>query len=307
LKRNLLTLSVFLFCIVLNAQERPNWIEKLPLQPGIYYFMGYGQGFTLGSARKAGINNAIRSVEISSLSLPNDFYLALLSDFEVIGYFEKNGDGQPPILNENEMPAFSSLKIDFANRTSEDIEITMIEEYNNVLQNGNYEYYVLLSTSRDDLNKLKDDIFSPFRERIMDGSLDRAIYSAANRITANIPNNISIVTVATGALGSSVLENFILEDLTTYLVRSPSLHVFDRKNLDDIRNEQNFQMSGEVDDNAIIAIGHFVGAEVVVTINITEMNRQKRLHVKVLEVKTAKLLFQVSEDFDFTFGRRDGI
>ena len=62
--------------------------------------------------------------------------------------------------------------------------------------------------------------------------------------------------------------------------------------MDIIRGEQNFQMTGEADDNSILSIGHMLGAGVVITGRIDE---DGKLRLKVLDVKTAKILAMSSE------------
>lgn len=101
------------------------------------------------------------------------------------------------------------------------------------------------------------------------------------------------------------LEEFILEELITYLLRSPNLYVLDRGSFDDIRREQNFQLSGEVSDDAIISIGNFLGADAVITVNITGMELQRTLHIKAIDVKTARLLVQTSQGFEWRFNQWD--
>jgi hypothetical protein len=52
-------------------------------------------------------------------------------------------------------------------------------------------------------------------------------------------------------------------------------------------------MTGEVDDNSIISIGHILGAGVVITGSIDGVGN--RLRLKVLDVKTARILAMSSE------------
>ena len=66
----------------------------------------------------------------------------------------------------------------------------------------------------------------------------------------------------------------------------------DRRSLEAIYMERNFQLSGYVDDDTIVSIGNFLGADVVITGSITGENDFRRLRVKALDVKTARLLIQ---------------
>jgi TolB-like protein len=52
-------------------------------------------------------------------------------------------------------------------------------------------------------------------------------------------------------------------------------------------------MTGEVDDNSILSIGHLLGAGVVITGSIAEDG--DRLRLKALDVRTAKIAAMSSE------------
>ncbi|MDR3019317.1 MAG: CsgG/HfaB family protein, partial [Treponema sp.] len=64
----------------------------------------------------------------------------------------------------------------------------------------------------------------------------------------------------------------------------------DRKDIDKVLAEQNFQMSGHVDDDSALSIGKFLGATVVITGSINVLGAQKRLVLKALDVQTAEIL-----------------
>jgi len=307
MKRLIFLLLVTLYCNVLNSQERPSWIENIPRDSSeIKYFFGYGQGTTIGNARKNSVNNAIKNIEIDSIALLNDRYLdyqlSVVFNFEV--YFKFNDKNE--IENKNEIPPFSGFRFQYGHYNT-NIEINLVKEYSNLLNNGNYEYYMLLSISNIDLIRLKNNLLGNYTAFANDRSLDRAIYNAANILIANLPKNISVVTVATGDTGLVILEEYIMEEMITYLLRTPNIYVLDRRSLDDIRREQQFQLSGDVDDNAIVSIGNFLGADSVITVNITGIQRQSTLHIKVIDVKTARLLVQTSRDFEWQFDEGDGL
>ena len=49
-------------------------------------------------------------------------------------------------------------------------------------------------------------------------------------------------------------------------------------------------MSGFVDDDAFVSIGKFIGANVVITGNITGTGSQKRLVIKAIDMLTSTIL-----------------
>lgn len=122
--------------------------------------------------------------------------------------------------------------------------------------------------------------------------IDDIIVKSFDIISKNIPEGtiVAVVNITSGDIKNS---EYIIDELTLLFVNSGRYDVVDRVSLNIIRNEQNFQMTGEVDDNSIISIGHILGAGVVITGNLDEEGN--RLRLKVLDVKTARILAMSSE------------
>jgi hypothetical protein len=68
--------------------------------------------------------------------------------------------------------------------------------------------------------------------------------------------------------------------------------VVDRQQLDLIRAEQNFQYSGEVDDNDALAIGKFFGAQTIVSGRVSQVAERYRFTIRALEVQSARVQAQ---------------
>jgi hypothetical protein len=122
--------------------------------------------------------------------------------------------------------------------------------------------------------------------------MDGIIAKSFDTISKNIPERtiVAIVNIASEDIKTN---EYVIEELTLLFVNSGKYDVVDRVSLDIIRNEQNFQMTGEVDDNSILSIGHILGAGVVITGSIDEEGN--RLRLKVLDVQTARILAMSSE------------
>jgi predicted DNA binding protein len=122
--------------------------------------------------------------------------------------------------------------------------------------------------------------------------IDDIIAKSFNTIVKNMPENsiVAIINISSEDIKTS---EYVIEELTLLFVNSGKYDVVDRVSLDIIRNEQNFQMTGEVDDNSIISIGHILGAGIVITGSIDEEGN--RLRLKVLDVQTARILAMSSE------------
>ncbi|MDR0708176.1 MAG: CsgG/HfaB family protein [Treponema sp.] len=123
-------------------------------------------------------------------------------------------------------------------------------------------------------------------------SIDDVLVKSFNIISENVPEGATIAIVNISAEDIKAGE-YVMEELTLLFVNSRKYDIVDRKSLEIIRNEQNFQMNGEVDDNSIISIGHILGAGVVITGSVDEGGN--RLRIKALDVETAKILAMSSE------------
>jgi hypothetical protein len=103
---------------------------------------------------------------------------------------------------------------------------------------------------------------------------------------------IAVISIAASSASDS---EFLIEELNRLLVNSLQFAVVDRRSLDAIRTEQNFQTSGEVDDDQVVGIGKMAGANIVITGNITTSGKTSRLRLKALDVKTAEIVAMSSE------------
>jgi hypothetical protein len=74
--------------------------------------------------------------------------------------------------------------------------------------------------------------------------------------------------------------NFVNQDLFT---------VVDRRNLELLRQEMDFQLSGAVDDHAVQAIGKKLGAQSIISGKIEALGDMYRLQIHAIEVETAKV------------------
>jgi TolB-like protein len=128
------------------------------------------------------------------------------------------------------------------------------------------------------------------------GGIDGAIFNACETLIADLPRR-STVAVLSVSSRDRELATFVVDEIEFQLVDSKLFDMVDRKTLDSIRDEQNFQMSGDVSDSSAVSIGNMLGASVVVTGSITGSGSRQRLTVKALDVKTAKIITMAREQF----------
>jgi TolB-like protein len=122
---------------------------------------------------------------------------------------------------------------------------------------------------------------------------DKAVPQIFADFSRNIPagSRLAIVGITAAAPNEAT---FYVNELTIQFVNSRRFTVVDRNDVDKVLAEQNFQMTGYVDDDAFVSIGKFIGARVVVTGSITGTGSQKRLVIKAIDVLTSEILAMVS-------------
>jgi len=114
-----------------------------------------------------------------------------------------------------------------------------------------------------------------------------SIISVVNRASADIINSLSkdmkIAVINTTPTDSEL--GITATNQLEHILFNNNFQVLDRTQLDSIRTEQQFQMSGDVDDNTAVEIGKFAGADVVVCVTVSESDRT--LRIRALSVQTA--------------------
>ena len=117
-------------------------------------------------------------------------------------------------------------------------------------------------------------------------NLDAAIGSAVTYLEERIPAGAKVVVLNVEA-DSQSLSSYVIDSLFAGLVNSGKFTVVDRANLDALKNELSFQASGMVSDETAQRIGHLIGAESIISGNITEVGKDYRLKIRAIEVETA--------------------
>jgi len=125
--------------------------------------------------------------------------------------------------------------------------------------------------------------------------LDTAIRDASNYLNDNIPNGSKIVILNIQS-SSPELSDYIIDELIANAVNDKVFSVVDRQQLDALRSEQNFQLSGEVDDTAALEIGKFFGAQTIVSGGVNKLGNGHRIRIRALEVQTAQVQGQYNRN-----------
>jgi TolB-like protein len=85
------------------------------------------------------------------------------------------------------------------------------------------------------------------------------------------------------------ISNYVIEELTAFLVNDRHLIIVDRNELVLLQNEMNFQLSGEVSDESAQSIGKKLGAQTVISGSLITLGNRWRMRVKALEVESARI------------------
>jgi TolB-like protein len=134
-------------------------------------------------------------------------------------------------------------------------------------------------------------------ETLLLNELNAAIRDASHYLNKNIPKGSKIVILNIQS-DSSEFSDYIIDELIANAINDKVFTVIDRQQLDIISAEQNFQMSGAVDDNEALAIGKFLGAQTIISGAVSKIGTVYRIRIRALEVQTAKVQGQYNRNID---------
>jgi TolB-like protein len=120
-------------------------------------------------------------------------------------------------------------------------------------------------------------------------TLDNAINGAVDQLSRSL-NRGSMIAVLSMRADSPRMESYLIEEITSAIVKQKLFTVVDRLQLDLIQQEMNLQMSGEVSDESARAIGTKLGAQVIITGSFATLGDYHRFRMRAIEVETAAIL-----------------
>jgi len=149
------------------------------------------------------------------------------------------------------------------------------------------------------LEKTDEIALSPTRRSPPRNTQNSGIVQALNNAAGIVMNSMqktTIMAIVNVSSNDNELSIYVVNELEYILVNN-GFTIVDRRELDKIRSEQRFQLSGEIDDNTIVSIGKFAGANMVITGAITGTGETRRLRLRVLNTQTAQVMSVASESF----------
>lgn len=128
----------------------------------------------------------------------------------------------------------------------------------------------------------------------LDVTIEKSFDLLSGRL--NSGSRIALLPIAAAANDDTDTE-YIYENLTVLFINSGKYDMLERQKIEAVMTEQNFQMSGMVDDNTAVGVGHFLGAEIIIIGAIQGNTSTRRIVFRALDVRTAKIVGMVSERF----------
>ncbi|ULQ59261.1 CsgG/HfaB family protein [Brucepastera parasyntrophica] len=125
-------------------------------------------------------------------------------------------------------------------------------------------------------------------ETVVPDGLDSAILEGTAYLNQNIPEGTKLAIIAVKS-DYPALSEYVIDTLTENIVNGRSFTVVERNQLDVIRTELHFQMSGDVDDNSAQAIGQMAGAQTIVVGAVSALGNKWRLSLRALTVEKAEV------------------
>jgi hypothetical protein len=120
--------------------------------------------------------------------------------------------------------------------------------------------------------------------------LSDALTQVAEELTVKLPVNSKVVVVGI-TCDDPVVGEVLAEDLTYELMQTGKVIMVDRTNIDLIRKELAFQLSGEVSDDSSQRIGAMLGAETLVTGSFEKRGNNYRFSLKAVHIETAEIQY----------------
>jgi hypothetical protein len=145
--------------------------------------------------------------------------------------------------------------------------------------------------------------FIPVLAHAKNVSYKDAIEVISDNIEAAVTPSDNVAIVGFQSSTSQFTDN-VIGGLISEL-KKRKITVIDRQNLDKLHAEQDYQLSGYVDDDSAVSIGHELGATVIIVGSGENMTDYYRFNFRMLSFKTAEILMQssVNVKYDSTMRR----
>ena len=97
---------------------------------------------------------------------------------------------------------------------------------------------------------------------------------------------------------NSVLGRYLVEQISNYFFQNSNFRIVERTQIDRVMREQNFGMSGFVDDESAARIGHLLGANAVTIGTLTRVGNRISVNIKIVDSESGSILSSGSTEID---------
>ncbi|MDR3012357.1 MAG: CsgG/HfaB family protein [Chitinispirillales bacterium] len=125
--------------------------------------------------------------------------------------------------------------------------------------------------------------------------LDLAVREASNYLNDNLAVGSKLMILYIQS-DYQALSEYIIDELVANTVNDRKLSMVDRRQIDAIRAELNFQMSGAVDDESAQRVGRMLGAQTIISGAVTKIGEIYRLRIRAIDVETARVKGQFNRN-----------
>jgi TolB-like protein len=128
-------------------------------------------------------------------------------------------------------------------------------------------------------------------------NIDMAILEGSKYIAGRVSagSKVAIVTIQSPTIN---LSNYIIDNISMYLVNENNCIVIERVDLDIIQTEQAYQASGEVSDETAVSIGKQIGAKFIIAGSVLPLGSKYSFKIKIIDTETAQIFGTKIYQFD---------
>jgi hypothetical protein len=254
------------------------------------------------------VGSVIKKGSSSSFSLES---FAKLTDAMTLA--KRIVDSQMRDLAKDIVPTIVSASRQLMNETSKDKELKQrMKEALAFVKNNNYEEAIRQFdriyneygsiAARTNAAILRESVASDISARTeldrlfndTDGLADKAVKNAIDTLNSKLPPGANIMIMKSNSTERNMLD-YVVNQMTKSIIQEGKLKIVDRSNQALIDAEMRYQLSGNVDDNSMVSIGHQLGVQYIVICWISGSKSLRRLNQRVLNIETS----QVTDQSDF--------
>lgn len=124
-------------------------------------------------------------------------------------------------------------------------------------------------------------------------SLDSILNDLAGQIVSSLPADRQVKIALTEFSGingeSTMLDKFLVEELTTRLYRTGRIDLVERSLMNRILKEQNLSLYGYVDENSAVAVGKILGVDAIPTGTTVDLGASVKVNARLISPETGKV------------------